>query len=156
MQDQEKSNKKERESVLTVTESERAATEAAIAEKLGESAPKPASGKAGGSPYDAETIVFRAVGTDARGARVALATVCKSHNGDGNYKGRGRWRYVHILALAADGERCVCNAGDRDASEIGCSGVYLRPYATHEAEEKSRGLGLAADAMASAFEKLGL
>jgi hypothetical protein len=144
------------EEIRKVTESERAACEAAVLEKLGPDAPKPAEGSAGNSPYSPETVVFRAAGTDARGVRVALAGVCSSYDGAGHYKGRGRTRTVYVLAPSARGELAVCDASDRDASEIGASGLYLRPWATHEAEEKSRGLGLAADAMVSAFEKLGL
>ena len=139
-----------------VSEQERAAVEAAIAEKLGPEAPKPVSGAAGNSPYSAETVVFLAVGADERGARVALATVCQSHDGAGNYKGRGRWRCVVVAAPKADGNFAVCAASDRDAEEVGNSGFFLRPWATHEAEQASRGLGLAQDAMASAFEALGL
>ena len=56
----------------------------------------------------------------------------------------------------ADGDLAVCAASDRDAEEVGSSGFYVRPWATHEAEQASRGLGLAQDAMASAFAALGL
>lgn len=139
-----------------VTESERAAAEAAIAERLGPDSPKPVSGASGNSPYSTETVVFRSVGADERGARVALATVCKSHNGAGHYKGRGRWRIVCVCAPKVDGDLAVCEASDRDAEEVGSSGFYVRPWATHEAEQASRGLGLAQEAMASAFAALGL
>lgn len=139
-----------------VSEAERAAAEAAIAERLGSDAPKPASGAAGNSPYSPETVVMLATGADERGARVALATVCKSHDGAGNYKGRGRWRTVCVAAPKADGDLAVCAASDRDAEEVGSSGFYVRPWATHEAEQASRGLGMAKDAMASAFAALGL
>jgi len=139
-----------------VTEAERAAAEAAIAEKLGPDAPKPAVGAAGNSPYSPETVVFLATGANERGARVALAAVCQSHDGAGNYKGRGRWRTVCVAAPKADGDLAVCEASDRDAEEVGSSGFYVRPWATHKAEQASRGLGLAQDAMASAFAELGL
>jgi hypothetical protein len=139
-----------------VSEAERAAAEAAIAERLGPDAPEPASGASGNSPYSPQTIVFIASGADERGARVALAAVCKSHDGAGNYKGRGRWRTVCVCAPKADGDLAVCNASDRDAEEVGSSGFYVRPWATHEAEQASRGLGLAQEAMASAFAALGL
>lgn len=139
-----------------VSESERAACEAAIAEKLGPDAPQPRSGAASNSPYSPETVVMLATGADERGARVALAAVCKSHDGAGNYKGRGRWRTVCIVAPKADGDLAVCKASDRDAEEVGSSGFYVRPWATHEAEQASRGLGLAQDAMASAFAAVGL
>ena len=144
------------EDAKKVTEAERAAVEAAISEKLGPDAPKPASGAAGNSPYSAETVVFLAVGASERGARVALAAVCQSHDGAGNYKGRGRWRTVCVAAPKADGDLAACAASDRDAEEVGSSGFYVRPWATHEAEQASRGLGLAQDAMASAFAALGL
>ncbi len=144
------------EDAKKVTEAERAAAEAAIAEKLGPDAPKPASGASGNSPYSPETVVFLAVGADERGARVALAAVCQSHDGAGHYKGRGRWRTVCVAAPKADGNLAVCAASDRDAEEVGSSGFYVRPWATHEAEQASRGLGLARDAMASAFAALGL
>jgi hypothetical protein len=144
------------EDAKKVTEAERAAAEAAIAERLGPDAPKPASGAAGNSPYSPETVVFLAVGASEHGARVALAAVCQSHDGAGHYKGRGRWRTVCVCALKADGDLAVCAASDRDAAEVGSSGFYVRPWATHEAEQASRGLGLAQDAMASAFAALGL
>ena len=139
-----------------VSEQERAAAEAAIAERLGPEAPKPVSGAAGNSPYSSETVVFLAVGASERGARIALAAVCQSFNGAGHYKGRGRWRAVCVCAPKVDGAFAVCKASDRDAEEVGNSGFFLRPWTTHEAEEASRGLGLAQDAMASAFEALGL
>lgn len=144
------------EDAKVVSEAERAAAEAAIAERLGPDAPKPASGAAGNSPYAPETVVMLATGADERGARVALAAVCKSHDGAGHYKGRGRWRTVFVCAPKADGDLAVCAASDRDAEEVGSSGFYVRPWATHEAEQASRGLGLAQDAMASAFAALGL
>lgn len=139
-----------------VSEASRSAAEAAIAERLGPDAPKPAYGAAGCSPYSPETLVFLAVGASERGARVALAAVCKSHDGAGHYKGRGRWRTVCVCAPKTDGDLAVCAASDRDAEEVGSSGFYVRPWATNEAEQASRGLGLAQDAMASAFAALGL
>ena len=139
-----------------VSEAERAAAEAAIAERLGPDAPEPRYGAAGNSPYSPQTIVMLATGADERGARVALAAVCKRHAGAGHYKGRGRWRTVYVVAPKADGDLAVCDAGDRDAEEVGSSGYYVRPWATHEAEEASKGLGLAQDAMASAFAAVGL
>ena len=142
--------------VKQVSEAERVAAEAAIAEKLGPDAPNPFSGAAGNSPYSQETIVFLAVGASERGARIALAAVCQSYDGAGSYKGRGRWRTVCVCAPKVDGAFAVCKASDRDAEEVGNSGFFLRPWTTHEAEEASRGLGLAQDAMASAFEALGL
>ena len=144
------------EKAQIVTESERAAAEVAIAERLGPDAPTPASGAAGNSPYSAETVVFLAVGAAERGARVALAAVCRSHNGAGQYKGRGRWRFVCVAAPKADGDLAVCAASDRDAERVGAADYYVRPWSTHEAEQASRGLGLAQEAMASAFEALGL
>lgn len=139
-----------------VTESERAAVEAALSEKMGPEAPPPVEGSAGNSPYSMQAIVFRAKGTEVRGARVALARVAKSHDGAGGYKGRGRWRKVFALAEKANGPFAFCNASDRDAEQVCCSGMYLRPWATHEAEEKSKGLGLGAKALAEAFGQLGL
>ena len=139
-----------------VTEAERSAAEAAIAERMGPDAPKPANGAAGNSPYSAETVVFLATGAADHGARIGLAAVCKSYNGAGAYKGRGRWRSVFIAATKADGILAVCAPGDRDAEEVGSSGFFVRPWATHEAEQASRGLGLAKAAMADAFAALGL
>jgi hypothetical protein len=139
-----------------VTEAERAAAEGAIAERLGPDAPKPLCGAASNSPYASETVVFRSVGADVRGARVSIAVVCKSHDGATGYKGRGRWRTVCVAATKADGDLAVCGAGDRDAEEVGESGFYVRPWAAHEAEQASRGLGLAQEAMESAFAALGL
>ena len=141
-----------------VTESEREAAEAAIAERLGPDAPKAVIGSAGNSPYSPTTVVFLAAGAAERGARVALAVVCKSHNGaeNRNNPGRGRWRTVCVAAPKADGAWAVCSASDRDAEQVGAADFYVRPWETHEAEEASRGLGLAADAMASAFAALGL
>jgi hypothetical protein len=144
------------EKAQVVSEAERAAAESAIAERLGPDAPKPACGATGNSPYSGETVVMLATGAAERGARVALAAVCKSHDGAGNYKGRGRWRTVCVAAPKADGDLAVCDASDRDAEEVGSSGFYVRPWTTHEAELASRGLGLAQEAMASAFAALGL
>jgi len=144
-------------SAKKVSESEREAVEAAIAEKLGgPDAPRPRCGAAGNSPYAAETIVYLACGADVRGARVALAAVCQSHDGAGHYKGRGRWRTVCICAPKSNGDLAVCSASDRDAEEVGYSGFFLRPWSTHEAEEASKGLGLGQAAMESAFAALGL
>ena len=144
------------EEASVVSESEREAAEAAIAERLGPDAPMPASGAAGNSPYSPETVVMMAAGASERGSRVALAAVCRSHDGAGHYKGRGRWRTVCVAAPKADGDLAVCNASDRDAEEVGASGFYVRPWATHEAEQASRGLGLAKEAMQSAFAAIGL
>lgn len=144
------------EEAKIVSEAERAAAEAAIAERLGPDAPPYAFGADGSSPYSPETVVMLAAGADERGARVALAAVCKSHDGAGNYKGRGRWRTVCVAAPKVDGDLAVCAASDRDAEEVGSSGFYVRPWATHESEQASRGLGLAQDAMVSAFAALGL
>jgi hypothetical protein len=143
-------------SAKEVSESERAAAEVAIAERLGPDAPKPAIGAYGNSPLSGQTAVFLATGADVRGARVALAAVCKSYNGAGNYKNRGRWRTVCVAAPKADGKLAACAASDRDAEEVGSSGFFVRPWATHEAEQTSRGLGLAKDAMESAFAVIGV
>ena len=161
-----------------VSEAERAAAEAAIAERLGPDAPQPVSGAAGNSPDSSETVVFMATGAHEHGARVALTTVCKSHDGRARpkvvrlhdrlatvckspavwkaEKGPGRWRTVCIAAPKADGDLAVCAASDRDAEEVGSSGFYVRPWTTHQAEQASNGLGWAQDAMASAFAVLGL
>jgi hypothetical protein len=144
------------EDVKTVTEAERQAAEAAIAERLGPEAPRPHEGAKSNSPYSDVVVVYPACGANGRGARIALAAVCKSYDGAGHYKNRGRWRTVYIAALKADGELAACEASDRDAQEVGFSGFYVRPWATHEAEEASRGLGLAQDAMAAAFAAVGL
>jgi hypothetical protein len=139
-----------------VSELERAAAEVAIAERLGPDAPKPAIGAYGYSPYSGQTVVFLATGADVRGARVALAPVCKSNDGASRYNGRGRWRTVCVAAPKADGELAVCAAADRDAEEVGSSGFFVRPWATHEAEQASRRLGLAKEAIESAFAAIGL
>lgn len=144
------------EKAKVVSEAERSSAEAAIAERLGPDAPKPVQGAAGNSPYSPETVVLLATGANEHGARVALAAVCKSHDGAGRCKVRGRWRTVCIAAPKADGDLAVCAASDRDAEEVGSSGFYVRPWATHESEQASRGLGLAQDAMVSAFAALGL
>lgn len=146
------------DSATVVTELERVAVEGAIAERLGNYAPKRLVGSAGYSPYSPETVVFRAAGADKRGARVALAAVCKSHDGaeNRNNPGRGRWRTVCVVAPKEDGLLAVCVASDRDAVQVGSSDFYVRPWETHEAEQASRGMGLGADAMASAFAALGL
>jgi hypothetical protein len=63
---------------------------------------------------------------------------------------------VCVAAPKADGDLAVCAASDRDAAEVGSSGFYVRPWATHEAEQASRGLGLAQDARSLLFVKLPL
>ena len=141
-----------------VTESEREAAEAAIAERFGDSFVR-IVGRSGNSPYSQETVIFVAdASASERGARVALAAVCRSHNGaeNRNNPGRGRWRTVCVVAPKQCGAWAVCKASDRDAEQVGAAEYYLRPWETHEAEEASRGLGLAADAMASAFAAIGL
>lgn len=141
--------------IKLVSEAEREAVEAALAAKF-ENAPK-FSGAAGNSPYSSQTVVFcNTAEASKRGARVSLASVCRSHNGAGHYKGRGRQRTVTICAEKPDGDLAVCVPSDRDAEQVGFSGFYVRPWTTHEAEQASRGLGLAADAMAEALAKLGL
>ena len=143
------------DTIKTVTEAERNAVEAALLEKTGGEKPL-ADGAASNSPYSPQEVVYGPEAARERGTRVALAPVCKSHNGAGAYKGRGRWRTVYVVAPKADGALAVCDAGDRDAEGIGSSGFYVRPWATHEAEEASRGLGLGASALADAFATLGL
>lgn len=101
------------EKAKIVTEAERAAAEAAIVERLGADAPQAYRGATGNSPYSAQTVVYLAAGAAERGARVALAAVCKSHDGAGQYKGRGRWRTVCVCAPKADGDLAVCVASVR-------------------------------------------
>lgn len=141
--------------IKSVSESERRAVEAAILKKLGEMAPL-SSGAAGNSPYSPEGAVFGPTEAVERGCRIAVAAVCKSHDGAGHYKGRGRWRTVFVVAPSSTGDKATCNKGDKDAEEVGDSGFFVRPWATQEDEEKSRGLGAAADALAEAIEKVGL
>jgi len=143
------------DTIKTVTEMERSAVEAALLAKVGGEKPL-AYRAAGNSPYSPEGAGYGPEAARERGCRVALAAVCKSHDGAGNYKGRGRWRTVYVVAPNADGEFAVCDAGDRDSVEVGSSGFYVRPWATHEAEEASKGLGLGADAMAAALAEVGL
>ena len=141
-----------------VTEAERSAAEAAIAERFGDDCLR-IVGRSGNSPYSPETAVFLSDATASeRGTRVGLAAVCKSHDGAENtsYKGRGRWRTVCVAAPKADGALAVCKASDRDAEQVGAAEYYVRPWETHEAEQASRGLGLAQEAMADAFAALGL
>jgi len=141
-----------------VTESERSAAEAAIAERFGDDCLR-IVGRSGNSPYSPETVIFVAdASASERGTRVGLAAVCKSHDGSENRHnpGRGRWRTVCVVAPKADGALAVCKASDRDAERVGAADFYVRPWETHEAEQASRGLGLAADAMADAFAALGL
>lgn len=141
-----------------VTEAERAAAEAAITERIGDDGIR-IVGRSGNSPYSPETVVFLSdASASERGTRVGLASVCKSHDGAENRHnpGRGRWRTVCIVAPKADGALAVCAASDRDAVQVGAADFYVRPWETHEAEQASRGLGIAADAMASAFAALGL
>lgn len=142
--------------ITIVSEAEREAAEAAIAARLGQDAPKPYDGAAGGSPYSPETVVYVAAGAAERGARVSVRSICQSHNGAGRYKGRGRWRTVVLAAPADGGDRAVCAASDRDAEQVGSSGYYTRPWTTHEYETRSDGMGLASDVVADAFAALGL
>lgn len=143
------------EDTTIVTEQERMAAEAVIAERMGPDV-KIVSGSSGNSPYAENTVVFFNTWAGERGDRIALRYVCQSHNGAGRYKGRGRWRAVYIAVGKADGDLAVCTASDRDAEEVGSSGFFVRPWATHEAEQASRGLGLAQEAVASAFAAVGL
>ena len=141
-----------------VTESEREAAEVAIAERLGDSFVR-IVGRSCNSPYSPETVIFLAAASASEhGTRIAIAPVCKSHNGAENtsYKGHGRWRTVCVAAAHQDGALAVCKASDRDAEQVGAADFYVRPWETHDAEQATRGLGLAADAMSAAFAALGL
>lgn len=141
-----------------VTEAERDAAETLIPFRLGENGVR-IVGRAGNSPYSPETSLFLSdESAYERGTRVALAVVCKSHNGaeNRNNPGRGRWRTVCVVAPKKDGALAVCKASDRDAERVGAADFYVRPWETHEAEEASRGLGPAQEAMADAFAALGL
>ena len=142
-----------------VTEAERDAVEALIPLRIADGGGSRIVGSAGNSPYSSETVVFLAdASASERGTRVALAAVCRSHNGAENRQnpGRGRWRTVCLCAPKADGPLAVCKASDRDAMQVGWADFYVRPAETHAAEQASRGLGLAQEAMANAFEALGL
>lgn len=146
------------ENAKVVTEAEREAAEVAIAERFGDSGSW-FVGRGGNSPYSPETSLFLSdESASERGTRVELAVVCKSHDGAENRHnpGRGRWRTVCVVAPKADGTLAVCKASDRDAERVGAADFYVRPWETHEAEEASRGLGLAQEAMADAFAALGL
>ena len=138
-----------------VSESERAAVEAALLARFGAEKAL-AVGASGNSPYSPATVVYGPEAARERGCRVALAAVCESYDGAGHYKGRGSWRTVYVVAQKPDGTLVACKAGDRDAQEVGSSGFYLRPWAVHEAEEASGGLGLGASAMADALKAVGL
>jgi len=144
---------------VQITEREREALEAALAHKFaGPDGPAtPAEGRGGASPYATQTAVFLANGEAVRGARVQVVPVARSHNGAGNYKGRGRWRGVFILATSDDGPWAVCEPSDRGATEVGCSGLHVRPWADHEAEVAHGGLGeVGQGALAAALKAAGL
>ena len=141
--------------IKVVSEFELAAVEAAIRAKIGDNCVTK-SGAAGNSPYSEETIVFADAKAADRGARIKLVAVCRSHDGAGRYKGRGRWRSVYIAGIADNGDLATCVAGDRESEEVGYSGFYVRPWAVNECEEKTNGLGVAFDAVANAFADLGL
>ena len=146
------------ENSKVVTEAEREAAEALIPIRLGENS-SCIVGRSGNSPYSPETVVFLAdASASMRGTRVGLAAVCRSHNGaeNRNNPGRGRWRTVCVAAPKEYGAWAVCKASDRDAVQVGWADYYVRPSETHAAEQASRGLGLAQEAMAAAFESLGL
>ena len=109
---------------------------------------KTRSGRGGGSPYSPETVVVCHEQAMAHGTRVTIQPLACCHNGAGNYKGRGRTRTIVLMQEAADGAWAVCEATDRDAEEIGYSEVYLRPWATEEAEQNTGGLGNLASMLA--------
>jgi len=145
--------------IKTVTEAERAAVEAALLERLGAEGPIATRQKSGRtvSPYAAETAIYGPETALEHGCRVSVAPVCKSYNGAGCYKNRGRWRRVFVINPNADGNYAVCKASDRDAEEVGeHTGYYVRPWTTHEAEEASGGLGQGASALADALAAVGL
>ena len=141
--------------VKEVSEHERNAVERVLADRFTEG-PGPVEGFGGSSPYSPETIVFRGDGTETRGTRVALAAVCRSHNGAGHYKGRGRWRMVAILVQNSAGDFVVCDATDRESEQVGCTNIYVRSWAVHEDEEKTGGLGRAAGLLEAALADVGL
>ena len=142
--------------IKKVTEKEREAIEAALLERFESERPL-AYGAAGNSPYSASSSVYGPAEARERGARVDFVAVCRSHNGSGRYKGRGRWHAVYVVALKEDGKFAACLAGDREATEIGASGFYVRPWAAQEAEDRTQGLGeVGLGAMADALAALGL
>jgi CRISPR-associated protein Csx16 len=140
----------ENSNTTETTNSPVTATEAEVAsliKKLEESGLRTTSGRAGNSPYSAETIVAHPA-TLAAGDRVSRRDLARSHNGADRYKGRGRWRTVVLLTTDDNGPLAVCDAGDRGAEEVGHSGLYVRPWATEEAEQATGGLGTLADLFA--------
>ena len=143
----------EEKEIKAVSEAERTAVEAALEERFGE---KIADGRGGNSPYSPETVIYGPPAAAERGARIQVAPICRSHDGKGQYKNRGRWRTVYAVAPKADSEFAVCTPTDRDARAIGDAPFCVRPWETHEAEEATGGLGGAAPLLAAAFEELGL
>ncbi len=143
------------DNIKKVTESERAAVEAALEAKLG----LPMWGKAGNSPYSEEGVVYILKEHRVRGTRVAIQGVCRSHDGAGQYKGRGRRRVVFV-ASASSGEHAVsaiCDCGDRGAEEVGASGLFVRPWSVHEEEQATQGMGTGgSSALADALRAVGL
>ncbi len=144
-----------------VSEAERSAIEASLAgmgahgQSDGRNPPL-AEGASGGSPYSPQTVVYGPSGM-VRGARVTLTPVCRSHDGAGGYKGRGRWREVVLLTPADDGAQAICDPTDHGAQQIGYATLWTRPWDTHKAEAQAGGLGpRGSAALAAALAKAGL
>ena len=133
----------EREEVTKASEQETSALIGALKGKLGDDAER--WGRTGNSPYSDEfSVWFRA--PVERGTPVEMKWLARSHDGAGHYKGRGRSRYIGILAPASESDVVICLVDDAEAKEIGgCTGVYVRPRKRHEAEVATGGLGTLAD-----------
>lgn len=95
----------------------------------------------GNSPYSPEYAV--AVPGDEwpeRGTRVEHVVLATSHDGKGNYKGRGRTLTVSILRPSPIGNLATCGRGDRGARSLGAGG-YVRDWSIHEEDRATGGLG---------------
>ena len=103
----------------------------------------------GNSPYSPEYAI--GVAGDAwpeRGTRLQHIILATSHDGRGNYKGRGRTLTVSVLRPSESGELAACKSGDRGARSLGAGG-WVRDWSHHEADMKTGGLGTLAGIAAS-------
>lgn len=104
----------------------------------------------GNSPYSSlRVVIFPWAEVPARGTRIILSPVGQSYDGRGNYKNRGRTRYVYSCLPDPDGDLTI--AKPTDVESVNEGPIWVRPYETHKSEEDFGGMG---EALQGVLEQL--